>query len=476
LGFIDGETALFKTELTLLEGRDGNPQLNWRPADSGMSLRNYFNLPQMQANKEEKVKCVSKLVSSLYKRDELEMSWDLGFCGHPSIGAPVMAKLRRDMETEQRPWVTLENRIKQAVQSQRTTRVVVVGSLFGATGSSGFPILPKVLRERSVKWGNPLKVHIGGIALLPYFRYEIPPESQDMPRVYGRPEFHLLNAKATVEFYDIDYEKNSPFNAVYLLGESAGQVEQKFAVGGNPQRNQFHFIDLLAALGVTDFLSKPAPELEKANEIKDGKVAVHRDRVNYYIAGRKNPDRLRWQDLPGHEDLQVLLINFLCVAIATQSFYYPLVTHQEFARQEHLIPWYCQEQFFVKEKPLSSQEVEEDFQQYLAYTSEFASWLYQIQSNDSVKVELLTQEARELVGAVARNPIPVLSSKAILNLWVGDSSTVGNGYARIWDKLCSSKKMSKCRKPVGRLITRLYDTISALNLPRFRSVARKEVQ
>jgi len=422
----------------------------------------------MRASEDPGANAVSHLVRSLYTDKELELEWDLGFRGHPSIGAPVMARIGTEIETRRPPWAIFEDRMRAAVQGHRNVRLLVIGSLFGATGSSGFPILPRILRSHSVihNWGNPRKLLVGGVALLPYFNYEIPPERRENLEVYADPQFFLLNTKSTLGYYAMEYQQYSPFNAIYFLGESAGQTSQEFAVGGQPQRNLAHFVDLLGALGATHFFSSPAEQYEDANTVleNEGIVAVPSDRVNFLIAGRDQLDCLSWKDLPDSSPLQNKLVDFLSTAIAIQSFYYPLVNDKRFTERPQLSPWYYRDEHF-KKSSLSGMQARNDFQTYFEYVRLFARWLYEIHDNSKVKVNLLTERAKEHLKLIWNGPVetpPHLDSGGIFNLLVGDYHAVKGGYGRIWDEFCGSE-MTEFSNPVARLCTSLYQTISRLN-------------
>jgi len=469
LGFDRGASPIFSTHIVLLEGEDNKTHLNWCPAQVGDNLNNYMQLNEMRESGEESTRTAASLLSSLYSSDELDLRWDLGFRGHPSIGAPVMAKIEgavRDQRKPRKPWYLLEEKIKEAVQGSSNARVFIVGSLFGATGSSGIPTLSKILRHRSKEWGNRQKLLLGGCFLLPYFTYSVPPNTDQPLNVYARPEYFCLNTKSTLGFYDLEYAQASPYNAIYFMGESLGQKTQDFAIGGLKARNSAHFVDLLGALAFIHFFRYPSADLEEnANKL---------EKVKLFVSARDAGNELKWTDLPESESLKLLpiTVNFLTMGFAVQSFYYPLIKDSRFERTKNLTPWYFLDSWYrEQERWLSGRNSLESFKNFLKYFHLLSSWLYELHSTPpEVTVSLLSKEIiNHIEENLSEEPDKIkrtLASNDILKIpMIEPHSPRDNGYAQIWDKLCgfSPSDLSDHQNPVGRFILNLYKACEIVN-------------
>ena len=217
----------------------------WSPFQGklgGRELASYFNYGTMDAG-------LANLLEVLYTPDERNQQLDEGFRGRPSIGAAVMSQIDlKRLDTE--PWGSLIQSINTAVGAQgKQARVLLCGSIFGGTGASGIPTIARLLRNKLEQQNITDRVKIGGLFLLPYFSFTVPPGAETNG-LYAAADQFLLNTESALRYYVTQASKL--FDTVYLLGnENTSEVE--FSVGNTTQRNRPHFVELYAALAVRDF-------------------------------------------------------------------------------------------------------------------------------------------------------------------------------------------------------------------------------
>ena len=144
----------------------------WSPFgdETQPTLSNFFRYDVLKSRKPE----AAHIFDVLYSRAERETTLEKGFRGHPSIGAAVLAKAVRLGESE--PWQTFRNRIAQDGKSGIGAKIFLFGSIFGGTGSSGFPTIARLICNELEAIGRE-HVKLGGALLLPYFSFT--PDTRD---------------------------------------------------------------------------------------------------------------------------------------------------------------------------------------------------------------------------------------------------------------------------------------------------------
>lgn len=184
------------------------------------------------------------LLQSLYNTDpvsddsEMNLKMDVGFKGNPNIGCVVFHDIEEECE-EFRSF--LEN-------LSANDKVVVIGSLFGGTGSSG---VPEVIRKIQDKQAG-----VGAILVMPYFA----PESRSGGTI--RHDIFNSKTKAAINYYEkslmkFDQQGNmlpeSQIHSAYFLGDPKPTI-LKYCDGGQEQRNAANIVEFLSALSIMHFL------------------------------------------------------------------------------------------------------------------------------------------------------------------------------------------------------------------------------
>lgn len=210
---------------------------------------------------------------------EQHMPLDEGYRGRPNIGAAAMtAKVDEDVEF----WRALLQRIEQA-QGGEDVRLVLAGSVFGGTGAAGFPTLARLIRRRLDEHRVTRNVRIGGVLMLPYFGFERPKSEEGAEGNVARREQLLLQSQGALKYYDNLFRQEQVFDELYFVGWNRLFELGYHSPGAAEQANPPLAPELLASLGVANFLNKD-PEGAAENRV--------------YVSARAEDGALGWADLP----------------------------------------------------------------------------------------------------------------------------------------------------------------------------------
>lgn len=204
-------------------------------------------------------------------RTELNLNLEVGFKGNPNIGSVVFNDYFRKTEYGY-------NEFKSSYpDSQDGSRVFIVGSIFGGTGSSGLPQLVKQLRscdKKSLK-----EAPIGACVVLPYFKV-----NSDSSSAIDSETFNS-KAKAALTYYEA--EINKELNEIYYIGCEAqkdGQEPYKNIQGGKNQQNSAHLVELLSAMSVIEFAKRDVAAMVKGKTFYEytTTTGIETDKENKY--------------------------------------------------------------------------------------------------------------------------------------------------------------------------------------------------
>lgn len=164
---------------------------------------------------------------------ELNLDLTVGFKGNPNIGSVVFHSIRNN-EAFQR----------MASNIGTNDRVFIISSIFGGTGSSGFPELVRAIRNSPAAALN--SARLGAVVVLPYF---------NLINNGGAIDANSFNSKAkdALEYYDTSL--NNQLNALYYVGDTKRDMPT-YAEGGTEQTNPAQTVEFVAATAVIDFMLK----------------------------------------------------------------------------------------------------------------------------------------------------------------------------------------------------------------------------
>lgn len=172
---------------------------------------------------------------------ELNLNLSVGFRGNPNIGSLVFESLKKTPEFQQ---------FKRQFDPAQD-RVFIVSSVFGGTGSSGFPRIVDAIRKDGTTGYNTCP--IGASIVLPYYDVAT-------PQAGGAINSQIFNSKekAALSYYNVS-QLFQRITRSYFVGDSE-RTTLDYSEGSDTQLNDAHFAELLAALAVVDFASTPDVE------------------------------------------------------------------------------------------------------------------------------------------------------------------------------------------------------------------------
>ena len=177
------------------------------------------------------------LVSLLFSKKNLEARMDVGFKGNPNMGSVVL----NNFSTE------ADNDLGSILESfQSGDKIFIISSIFGGTGAAGFPLLLKTLRQaHSSQLPSAALVAnapIGAITVLPYFGVQHDEDSEI------NMDSFMSKAKAALSYY----RDNLNTDVLYYISDKLSKNYDNHE-GDSAQRNNAHFVEMVAALSIIDF-------------------------------------------------------------------------------------------------------------------------------------------------------------------------------------------------------------------------------
>lgn len=165
-------------------------------------------------------------------RAEIKLNMFKGFKGNPNIGSIVFHSLKG------------KNEFKEFARlCGQGDKVIIVGSLFGGTGSSGIPELVKAIRNHEKPVVKAIDLSV--VMVCPYFDF-----TTDDNRAVRASIFNS-KTKAALNFYK-DSGLNHMINAIYYIGDN-NKSSYKYCEGSTGQKNDIHIVDLVGALSICHF-------------------------------------------------------------------------------------------------------------------------------------------------------------------------------------------------------------------------------
>lgn len=227
-------------------------QTDTKPA-SGLNekFRNYINVARLGTDNINNL-----LVETMFSSKNLDSPLSVGFKGNPNVGTVVLS----NMMEHGVDWFS--GFMNQCADGDR---VFIISSIFGGTGASGYPLLEKKIREAD---SHPAvrDAIMGAVTVLPYYGLKDPQTSGsdiDSANFYTK-------TKAALAYY----EKTVRANYLYYVGEKS--MRQIYENDEHRQDDKAHFVELVAASALFDFLSRPKPERQQfmTRAIEDDKDSM----------------------------------------------------------------------------------------------------------------------------------------------------------------------------------------------------------
>lgn len=159
-------------------------------------------------------------------------------------------------------------------------RVFILGSVFGGTGASSIPIIPKAIRDAAKIMSQATDIeknaYFGATLLTAYFSFAAPTDDEiAKQKIIATSDKFALNSQAAMMFYEADETVKKTYQRLYMMGTSdinwqPSKVKDKTITGGDEQENDSHYIELLAAFAAWHFFnSQEDGTIDKLQGLKD---------------------------------------------------------------------------------------------------------------------------------------------------------------------------------------------------------------
>jgi hypothetical protein len=267
---------------------------------SSPGRENYKNISKISTGTPEQQKA-NKLISDLFldTGSVQEFALEHGYRAQTHLGSMLMyhgiVEAARNIlkgtsvQSEERDLDTFMGKLEHAGAS---ARVFIFGSVFGGTGASSIPVIPKALQDfvKIRSNGNASidfsKAKFGSTLLTEYFTFNKPDAQQKSGKansVIADSSFFPLNSQAALQFYQSDPTVQKCYKLLYHIGwpiESkkidGNNTSNQTITGGSEQKNACHITELLCACAAYNFFTRTdgfdstkADYLYKAVEFKD---------------------------------------------------------------------------------------------------------------------------------------------------------------------------------------------------------------
>jgi hypothetical protein len=191
---------------------------------------------------------------------ELYLNLTKGFKGNPNIGSIVFNDIVN----------TNEYKYFEDICTERD-KVFIISSIFGGTGSSGYPQLVKNIRNSDK---NAVKnIYIGALVVMPYFIIARKAKSSIDSNNFNS------KTKAALSYYAT--ELDGIVNDTYYIGcNSTGDAYDNHE-GAELQRNLAHIVELISATSIINFVKHSSPV------ILDGNLDFRRFGFRYFEYGAR---------------------------------------------------------------------------------------------------------------------------------------------------------------------------------------------
>ena len=247
---------------------------------SAKGRENYRNLTKLVTGQQEQQRD-NKLLSDLFLDEHTVQEFSLahGYRAQTHLGSLLMYHGITEAARSIAAGIHIQPQEKELEQfmgklelAGETARVFIFGSVFGGTGASSIPVLPRALKDFvEIRSGGTSSIDLsktkfGATLLTEYFTFKKPDDKQRANRedsVIADASFFPLNSQAALQFYQSDTTVQRSYKLLYHIGwpveskkADEGQGSGKTITGGAEQKNACHVTELLAACAAYDFFTR----------------------------------------------------------------------------------------------------------------------------------------------------------------------------------------------------------------------------
>lgn len=261
----NGYRPYFSTKIGQLNGiTNWSWQFNLRKEIESLKYSDYIDYDKVNLYapiSQDFVNCLyDSNINSVYA--ELNLNMKEGFQGNPNIGSVVFNDLKGCPEFN-----AFSNSFRAG------DRIVVIGSIFGGTGSSGIPKIVSAIRNHSK--ADIKKASLSVVLVLPYFAVN----SSNDKEISIKSNIFNSKTKAALNYYERS-GLNAQINSIYYVGDKV-QTKVEPHLGNKEQKNNAHIVELIGAMSVAHFITSAQNgnqrlkyKFNAANDIVDG-IGIH---------------------------------------------------------------------------------------------------------------------------------------------------------------------------------------------------------
>lgn len=376
-------------------------------------------------------------------------------------------------EVKKNPHGKLSNFIQEIYDSSESsdTRVFITGSVFGGTGASSIPIIPKAFSQ-AVEILNPgkklNKASFGATLLSAYFKFAAPDESfRSKQKIVATSKNFALNSQVAMMFYNEDFTVKDTFSKFYMLGTPDNNFEtpqntSETVTGGALQKNDSHYIELIATFAAYDFFNTPKEEIDSIrNEKKE---------VQYYYRTINENGRIDFKDFMPPEKVQEFAKKFAALTVLSFLVYPENTDFVSAAQNGQLkksnISGY--EDIETQEAAALKKYFEMFHFSYDAQGQIIDGWLRQLhrsasgQGNFLFNAELFGLTNSKEVKKFEFNKKLFRPDEEDINNYSFKTSFFGSPFDSFKDEFVKQKDNDSIQYKIEKLIKRMYDTINSL--------------
>ena len=222
--------GFFGTDIADLAKLNGQQNDISEPIAEKRSFGQYLNVGNLNSEDVNNF-----LVQTLFSQANLDNDLSVGFKGSPNVGTVVLGEMIKGAD-----WYHAF-----CNACQKGDRIFIISSIFGGTGASGYPLLEKTVRN-SIDHPNVKDAIMGAVSVLPYYSLEDPSTTDSD---IDSSNF-LTKTKSALTYY----EKSVLSDYLYYVGEQG--MKTTYANDEKRQDDKAHFVELVAATALFDFLKK----------------------------------------------------------------------------------------------------------------------------------------------------------------------------------------------------------------------------
>ena len=230
---------------------------------TNFDTESHYSDSQASVHGEESIKWKESDLADLFLSQEMrKMDLQHGYRAQTQMGSMLMYHAIIEEAYKAKVGAVKDSDLAKYIENLMNnpgSKVFLFGSVFGGTGASSIPILPRALQKAaqilSRDGRDVLSENLFGTVMLTnYFSFVSPKNQGD---VIATSDKFALNSQAALFFYHNDKTVRHTYKRLYLIGRDAPRDVTKgnsqSLTGGEGQCNPEDYIELLAASAAYDF-------------------------------------------------------------------------------------------------------------------------------------------------------------------------------------------------------------------------------